>query len=111
MGRQATGRAPTHEDVVDHAVWVYDETLEFDPRNPNDAHAKALRAAIEAALNMAHRGFIQGTRDDIIEKAVDLDTDEENDMNEDGVASLLWYAKLLDETLPPENRLDNYGGV
>lgn len=111
MGREATGRAPDFEDILSHCRWVFDETLEFDPRDADTAFDKAFRAAIEAALNTSHRGFVQGVRDDILEKALDLDNDEDNDMNEDGVASLLSYAKLLDDMLPPENRLENYGSV
>lgn len=107
MGRDTTGRAPTHEEILNHARWVYDETLEFDPQDLDAAFDKAFAAAVEAALHRAHQGFIIGTLEDILEKAEDLDADPFNDLNDDGPAALIWYAKLLDETLPEEYRLEN----
>lgn len=66
--------------------------------------ADALVHAIEAAVATAHRGFVQDARDDVMRRAEFLDT-EDVDFSDDGVASLLWYAKSLDDTLPLEMRL------
>lgn len=99
MGREATRREMSY---VEAGVEVF-----YLEANGDLDTEGAVRAAIEAAVATAHRGFIRGTRDDILEKAEDLDADEGNDLNEDGVASLLWYAKLLDETLPHEQRIEN----
>jgi hypothetical protein len=68
---------------------------------------EALTKAIKAAVIADRRGYIQTVRDDILEKAEELDDDAENDMFEDGPAALLWYAKILDDLLPPEHRLEN----
>lgn len=101
----------TNEEIIEHARWVYDETLWFHEGIiiNTEAQDKAFRAAIEAALNKAHRGFIAGVRDDILDKAEELDIDEDSDLVDDGPAALLSYAKLLDDTLPPEQRLENDG--
>lgn len=100
MGREATRREMSPEQAGM-------EVFGMELLNGGGNVEAAVRAAIEAAVATAHRGFIQGTRADILEKAEDLDDDEESDLVEDGVAALLWYAKLLDETLPPELRLEN----
>jgi hypothetical protein len=63
----------------------------------------AVSACIEVAVATAHRDFVISIRDDILEKAEDLDASD-NDMNDDGPAALIWYAILLDEILPPELR-------
>lgn len=100
MGREATRREMSYHDA---AAEVWD--LEFT--HGTTSAKQAMLAAVEAAVATAHRGFIRGTRDDILEKAEDLDADEDDDLNNDGVASLVWYAMLLDETLPPEQRMEN----
>jgi hypothetical protein len=105
MGRETTGRAPSFEEILSHAAWVYEETAWMDINAP-DCFEKAFRAAVSAAVSKSHQGFTIGVLDDILEKAEDLDADPDNDLNEDGVASLIWYAKLLDETLPEELRLE-----
>jgi hypothetical protein len=108
MGRETSRRAPGFEQILSHAAWVYEETAWMAINDP-ECFEKAFRAAIDAAINKAHQGFTIGVLDDILEKAEDLDADPDNDLNEDGVASLIWYAKLLDETLPEELRLENDG--
>lgn len=69
---------------------------------------EALRRAFRTAIHRAQQGFIMEVRDDILEQAETLDADEESDLIEDGVASLIWYAIVLDEKLPPELRRENY---
>lgn len=100
MGRNASGRA---ESPLEAGLDLY----RFEIEHMGSNHEDALVTAINAAVSTAHRCFTRGTRDDILEKAEDLDDDETNDLNDDGPAALLWYAKLLDETLPHEQRLEN----
>lgn len=97
MGQDTTGRAAT---PLEAGL----ATFEFARRVTDDLE-RAVTEAIASAVVAAHRGFVQATRDDILEKAVDLSNEEDNDINDDGVASLIWYAQLLDETLPPDYRL------
>ena len=69
----------------------------------------AVMRAIEAGVATAHRAFTRATRDDILEKAENMDhswDDLMSELSEDGPAALIWYASLLDETLPPEQRLE-----
>lgn len=100
MGREATRREMSYLDAGIEAFYMaqeLDTSLDLEG---------AVRAAIDCAVNTAQRGITRGTRDDILEKAEDLDDNEESDLFEDGPAALLWYAKLLDDMLPPEQRLD-----
>lgn len=103
MGRDATGREVSY---IDAGV----EVFYMEASQGLDTEG-AVRAAIEAAVATAHRGFTRGTRDDILEKAEDLDATEnpgDDSIVFDGAAALMWYAHLLDETLPPEQQL---GGI
>lgn len=111
MGRDTSGRAPTYEEIVEHARWVHDETLWADINDPR-AYDKAFEAAIASAYNMGQQEVIENIREDMIAKAVELDgEDQASDLAEDGVAALLWYAKHLNDMLPPEHQLENRDGI
>lgn len=94
MGREATRREMSYRDT---ALEVWDMELA-----QGGSVKGCMLAAVEAAVATALRGQTIGIRDDILEKAEDIDADEDNDLNEDGPAALIFYAMLLDETLPPE---------
>jgi hypothetical protein len=100
MGQDTAGR---EADYIETAMHVFH--LETQLGAPDD---DALKHAFEAAIARAQQGFIIGVRDDILDKAETLDADEESDLIEDGVASLIWYAIVLDDQLPPELRRENY---
>ena len=103
MGREATRREMNY---MASAMEVFSIS-----RQMNTDVERAVREAVEAAINVFHRRVVIGIRDDLMEKAEDLDADYENDLTLDGVASLLWYAYLLDETLPPEYRKEEFNGA
>lgn len=96
MGRQTSGR---EMNSTDSGIEAY--RLEMAVSND---HEVAIRAALEAAIHVARRDFTGSIRDDLMKIAEDLDSGED-DLAEDGVASLIWYAKNLDDALPPELRL------
>jgi hypothetical protein len=68
---------------------------------------EAMMTAIQAAVETGRRIFIREMRDMLLYKAEELDSDEDNDLFDDGPAALLSYAKDLDEMLPFEQRLEN----
>lgn len=103
MGRDTTGR---EMNSTQSGIQAYELEIIL-----GHDHETALRAALEASIHVARREFTRGTRADILEKAEDLDATEnpgDDSIVFDGAAALIWYAELLDETLPPEQRL---GGV
>lgn len=100
MGRETTGREMNY---VDSALEVFHMETQLGATDD-----EALVSAIESAVSSAQRAFIAEVRDDILSKAEELDDDEDNDLVDDGVASLIWYAICLDERLPPEQRKESY---
>lgn len=98
MGRNAPRREMSYGQA---ALETY--RMEIEHGVP---HETALASAVECAVATANRAFTVGTRDDILEKAEDIDNDEGNGFQDDGPAALIFYAYLLDETLPPELRLN-----
>jgi hypothetical protein len=106
MRREAPGR---EVNSTQSGIEAYDLEISL-----GRDHEAALRSALEAAIHVAWREFYRATRDDILEKAEDMDLSSDvlmDDLSTDGPASLIWYAALLDETLPPEQRLDNNGNT
>ena len=96
MGREATRREVGYQEAAL-------ETFELE-RTLGASEDAAIVKAVEAAVSTYRRSFIVGVRDDLLYKAEELDADEDNDLNEDGPAALIWYAIGIDETLPPEQR-------
>jgi len=100
------GHYPMNADYKTAGLQAYD--LEKIMRNDTRS---AIEIAIEAAVATASRAWTKATRDDILEKAEDMDVSDGgttmDDLSTDGPASLIWYASLLDETLPYEDQLEN----
>lgn len=100
MGREATGREMS---AVDAAMEVFRMETALGATDDD-----ALKSAIESAVAAAHRACMAIVRDDILMQSEALDADEDNDLLDDGVAALIWYAIELDERLPPEMRRESY---
>jgi hypothetical protein len=58
---------------------------------------------VEAVIEAQSREMLRNIRDWICAEAEALDG-QESDLNEDGVAALLWFARELDEEIPMEVR-------
>jgi len=99
MGRDSSRR---ETDYMTSALEVYSMV-----QGMTHDDERALREAIEGAVSVAGRDCLTQIRNDLLILAEGLDADEDNDLNEDGVAALISYAISLDEQLPPEYRMEN----
>lgn len=100
MGQDTAGR---EADYIESAMHVFHLETQLGASDDD-----ALRHAFEAAIARSQQYSIVAIRDDILEKAEELDDDETSDLADDGPASLIWYAITLDEMLPLELRRENY---
>lgn len=100
MGREATRREMSPVDAGMEAFYIAQAV--------NGDLERCVREAIAAGVETAYRAWSQDIRDDVLAKAEALDDDDECDLQEDGVAALLWYGYTLDGALPPEQQLGGF---
>lgn len=99
MGREATRRAMNPREV---GLEAYELALAV-AMTPE----QALHTGIDAAVRSAVFSTMTEIRDNLLITAEEIDANEDNDLNDDGPASLIWFAMTVDDVLPPEKQKGN----
>lgn len=71
----------------------------------------SLEDVISAAIVSARIDWLKQERERLLSLAEDLDEDEDNDLNDDGVAALIWAAKIINDDLPVDERIEYSEGI